>query len=186
MLTNSFIFAGPTAAAPTTFSPSDPRAAQQALSPPWPPIRVTQWCLASTTQWHHHIFPAQTCAGALQTGLTVSPVTGLTPVQTAINNYLINQFETNGGLFNYNTREYLASARLDHHFNDANQVSLEYSYGHDLEESPDVQSLTGFSAGSSIHNYDTIFWAPGSTNSVPRFKTRLWCSGTTKLQRDSQ
>src|SRR5439155_561380 len=34
------------------------------------------------------------------------------------------------------------------------QLYLSYRYGHDLEENPDVQSLTGFSAGSSIHNYD--------------------------------
>ena len=99
--------------------------------------------------------PAQTCAGALQSGLTVSPVTGLTPIQNGLNNFLINQFETNGGLFSYNTREYLVSGRLDHHFNDSNQVSFDYRYGHDLEQSPDVQSLTGFSAGSSIHTYDS-------------------------------
>jgi hypothetical protein len=66
----------------------------------------------------------------------------------------VNQFETNGGLFNYNTREYLASGRLDHRFNDSNQLYVSYRYGYDREENPDVQSLTGFSAGSSIHNYD--------------------------------
>ena len=66
----------------------------------------------------------------------------------------MDQFEDNGGLFNYNTREYLFSGRLDHRFSDANSVSLTYRYGYDLEENPDVQSLTGFSAGSSIHNYD--------------------------------
>ena len=31
---------------------------------------------------------------------------------------------------------------------------MTYRYGHDLEQSPDVQSLTAFSAGSSIHTYD--------------------------------
>ncbi|PYT70857.1 MAG: hypothetical protein DMG42_17955, partial [Acidobacteria bacterium] len=53
-----------------------------------------------------------------------------------------------------NTRQYLASGRVDHHFSENNQLYLSYRYGHDLEENPDVQSLTGFSAGSSIHNYD--------------------------------
>jgi len=90
----------------------------------------------------------------LQSALTVSPVTGLQPINTAINNYLINQLETNGGLFQYNTRQYLASGRLDHRIDSANQLTFNYRYGHDLEENPDVQSLTGFSAGSSIHNYD--------------------------------
>lgn len=156
LLTNSFIFAGPTAAAPTTFAANDPRAGQQAVvtglvTEPGNPIVP---CL-NNPNGTITFLPAQTCAGALQSGLTVSPVTGLTPVQNGLNNFLINQFETNGGLFNYNTRQYLASGRLDHHFNDANQVSFNYRYGHDLEESPDVQSLTGFSAGSSTHTYDS-------------------------------
>ncbi|MGA7222867.1 MAG: TonB-dependent receptor, partial [Candidatus Acidiferrales bacterium] len=98
--------------------------------------------------------PANMCAGALQLALTTSQLTGLTPGQTALNTYLINQLESNGGLFNYNTRQYLASGRLDHRFSEENTLSVSYRYGHDLEENPDVQSLTGFSAGSSIHNYD--------------------------------
>lgn len=156
LLTNSFIFAGPTAAAPTPFAANDPRAGQQAIvtALATDPGNPTVPCL-NNPNGTITFLPAQTCAGALQTGLTVSPVTGLTPVQNGLNNFLINQFETNGGLFNYNTREYLASGRLDHNFSDSNQVSLDYRYGRDLEESPDVQSLTGFSAGSSIHTYDS-------------------------------
>ncbi len=90
----------------------------------------------------------------LQTALTTSQLTGLTAGQTALNTYFINQLESNGGLFNYDTREYLFSGRLDHHISEADSISLSYRYGHDLEENPDVQSLTGFSAGSSIHDYD--------------------------------
>jgi hypothetical protein len=92
--------------------------------------------------------PAAACAGILNGVLTVNPAT------SPLNAFLVNQFEANGGVFPYNTHEYQASGRLDHRFNPSNQVSLTYRYGHDLEESPDVQSLTGFSAGSSIHNYD--------------------------------
>jgi Carboxypeptidase regulatory-like domain len=103
--------------------------------------------------------PAAICAGALQTGLTVSQLTGLTPGQNALNGFLVNQLEANGGLFNYSTREYLASGRFDHRFNETNQFTLSYRYGHDLEENPDVQSLTGFSAGSSIHDYDNNIMA---------------------------
>ncbi|HEY6443440.1 MAG TPA: TonB-dependent receptor [Candidatus Acidoferrales bacterium] len=98
--------------------------------------------------------PAAVCAGLLQSALTVSQSTGLSAGQTALNGFLVNQLETNGGLFPYNTREYLGSARLDHRVNDSNQLFLSYRYGHDLEENPDVQSLTGFSAGSSVHQYD--------------------------------
>jgi hypothetical protein len=98
--------------------------------------------------------PAATCAALLTSALTVSPTTGLSAAQAARNAFLNSQFEANGGLFNFNTREYFASGRFDHHFNEANQLSVNYRFGHDREENPDVQSLTGFSRGSSIHNYD--------------------------------
>jgi hypothetical protein len=98
--------------------------------------------------------PAAACAGVLQTALTVSQSTGLTPGQAALNSFLVNQFESNGGVFPYRTRQYLASGRLDHRVNNANQVYFTYRFGHDREESPDVHSLTAFSAGSSIHTYD--------------------------------
>lgn len=101
-------------------------------------------------------FPAPTCAFLLQNILTVSQLAspGRSAGQQALNAFLINQLESNGGLFNYATREYLASGRFDHHFSDSNQLALTYRYGHDKEENPDVHSLTGFTAGSSIHTYD--------------------------------
>jgi hypothetical protein len=92
--------------------------------------------------------PAAACAAILNGVLTIDPAT------SPVNAFLLNQFETDGGVFPYTTREYLASGRLDQRFNTNNEFSLTYRYGHDLEESPDVQSLTAFSAGSSIHNYD--------------------------------
>src|SRR5258706_484927 len=95
--------------------------------------------------------PAAVCASVLSGALTVNPAT------SPLSAFLVNQFENNGGLFPFNTRRYQASGRLDHHFNDQNQGFLSYNYSHDLEESPDVQSLTGFSRGSSIHAfYHTI------------------------------
>lgn len=99
--------------------------------------------------------PAATCAGLLTSALTISPSTGLSAAQTARNAFLVSQFETNGGLFPFDTRQYQVSGRLDHHFSDKNQVYLRYSYARDLEDNPDVQSLTGFSRGSSVHTYDS-------------------------------
>ena len=100
--------------------------------------------------------PPSECGFALQSILTVNPTAGgfVTPGQAALNSFLINQFETQGGVFPYNTREYLASGRVDHRLDANNEISVTYRYGHDLEQSPDVQSLTAFSAGSSIHTYD--------------------------------
>jgi hypothetical protein len=95
--------------------------------------------------------PGPVCAAALTNALTLNPANPGKP----FDQFLLGQFETQGGLFPYNTRQYLASARLDHRIDEANQLTLSYRYGHDLEESPDVESLTAFSAGSSIHNYDS-------------------------------
>ncbi len=95
--------------------------------------------------------PGPVCAAALTNALTVNNVN---PAATPIGAYLVDQFETEGGLFDYNSRDYLASARLDHRIDANNQLFLSYRYAHDLEQNPDVQSLTAFSAGSSIHDYD--------------------------------
>ena len=113
--------------------------------------------------------PAAACAQILTGALT------LNPVPNSIDAFLVNQFETQGGVFPYDTREYLASGRLDHRFNVNNGISLTYRYGHDLEESPDVQSLTAFSAGSSIHTYDNNFQATWyrQINSATQNEARL-------------
>jgi hypothetical protein len=107
--------------------------------------------------------PPAECGGVLLGLLTVGTSPTVDPAvsatQAALNSFLQNQFETEGGLFPFDTREYLAETRLDHRFNANNEISLTYRYGHDLEESPDVNSLTAFSAGSSIHDYDNTFQA---------------------------
>jgi hypothetical protein len=159
LLTDSSIFAGPSLTATTNpFSQSDPRFAQQAVvSALATSSAPTVTCLTPPGA-PPVVLPPAICAFALQSILAVNPNPGMnpfvTPGQAAINGFLVNQFETGGGVFPYNSHEYLVSGRMDHRFNVTNQVSLTYRYGHDLEESPDVQSLTAFSAGSSIHNYD--------------------------------
>jgi hypothetical protein len=104
--------------------------------------------------------PAQTCAFALQSILTVNPnPTGtnpfVQPIKAALDPYIVNQFETNGGLFPFPTREYQASARLDHRFSDTNQAFLRYNFAHLTEKDPDVQALTAFSRGTSELAWDS-------------------------------
>jgi hypothetical protein len=105
--------------------------------------------------------PAHTCAAVLNGTLTLNPA-------RPTNAFLVDQFERNGGLFDFTTRTYLASGRLDHHFNGSNQLTVNYRFGHDREESPDVQSLTGFSRGSAIHNYDNTLQAAWFHQFSPR------------------
>ncbi len=108
------------------------------------------------------LVPGAACAQILTGVLTQNQATN------PISNYFVNQFETNGGVFPYNTREYLASVRLDHRFSDTDQLFLTYRYAHDVEENPDVQSLTGFSAGSSTHDYDNNLQAAWFHQISPR------------------
>ncbi len=155
LLTASSIFAGPSVTATTNpFAPTDPRFAQQAIVTALATNPNPVPCLAGLPD-----LPGPECALALQGLLAISPTPSLnpfvTPGQTAINAFLVTQFETQGGVFPYNTTEYLASGRMDHRFDVNNELSVTYRYGHDLEESPDVQSLTAYSAGSSIHTYDS-------------------------------
>jgi hypothetical protein len=159
LLTDSSIFAGPSLTATgNPFSQSDPRFAQQAVVTALATSSAPSVVCLTPPNSPPIILPPATCAFALQSILAVNPKPGSNPFvtrgQAAINGFLVDQFETQGGVFAYNTREYLASGRLDHHFNNSNQLSVTYRYGHDLEQSPDVQSLTAFSAGSSIHTYD--------------------------------
>src|SRR5579864_5075852 len=160
LLTDSSIFAGPSLTATANpFSQNDPRFAQQAVVTALATSSAPSVVCLTPPGAPPVILPPATCAFALQSILAVNPNPGanpfVTPGQAAVNGFLVNQFETQGGVFPYDTREYLASGRLDHRFNTTNYLSLTYRYGHDLEESPDVQSLTAFSAGSSTHTYDS-------------------------------
>jgi Carboxypeptidase regulatory-like domain/TonB dependent receptor len=103
-------------------------------------------------------FPAQTCAFILSHCLNITAAAS--PCQTngatqALNPFIINQAETNGGLFPFPIREHQASARLDYHFSDRNQAFLRYSFAHLEETDPDVQALTGISRGTSELAWDS-------------------------------
>jgi hypothetical protein len=98
--------------------------------------------------------PAKFCAQALGSALTVSQSTGLSAGQMALNQYIVGQFESNGGLFNYNTRTYLGSVRLDHQMGANDHLSVLFTSGSDSEQNPDVQSLTGFTRGSQVNTVD--------------------------------
>src|SRR5205807_713460 len=100
--------------------------------------------------------PSSTCAVLLTSALTVSSTTGLSAGAIARSTYIIDQFERNGGLFDYGTRAYYASGRVDHQASDRDQLFLRYNFAHDVEQNPDVQSLVGFSRGSSVHSTDNL------------------------------
>ena len=112
---------------------------------------------ASATQ-----LPANECGALLANCLTVAPTPSpLPPTQCpvaatqSLNPFIINQFETNGGLFPFPIRSNEGSVRLDHRVDENNQIAFRYSYSHLNEQDPTLQALTAFSRGTKITAYDS-------------------------------
>jgi len=103
--------------------------------------------------------PSATCAFALQSLLTIDPTQAGNPfissAHLANNQFVVHQFEKDGGLFPFPIRQNAATARLDHYFNNSNQAFLRYTFAHLTESDPDVQALVGFSRGTSVLNWDS-------------------------------
>jgi Carboxypeptidase regulatory-like domain len=103
--------------------------------------------------------PAAICAFGLQSILTVDPTAVgnpfVTPGKLASNQFIVHQFETNGGLFPFPTRQHQVSGRLDHHFSNSDQTFLRYNFAHLKESDPDVQALIGISRGTSVLSWDS-------------------------------
>lgn len=148
LLTNSSIFA-PTAA-------QRPILAALANDPGNPLVP----CISNfTTGAPPTLLPAATCAFGLQSILTVDPTAAanpfVTPYQLALNQFIVNQIEKDGGLFPFPTRQHNVSARLDHRFNGNDEGFLRYNFAHLNESDPDVQALIAFSRGTSVLNWDS-------------------------------
>jgi hypothetical protein len=105
------------------------------------------------------VLPANQCAFALGSILTVNPNPGVNPfvgnAQRALNPYIVNQFVVNGGLFPFPTRQQQFSARFDHRFGENDQAFVRYSFVHLTEKSPDLQALTAFNRGTSELAWDS-------------------------------
>ncbi|HXY49463.1 MAG TPA: TonB-dependent receptor [Terriglobales bacterium] len=121
--------------------------------------------------------PAAECAFGLQSILTVDPTAVGNPFvslgKLASDAFIVNRFETDGGLFAFPIREHQFSARLDHRFSDHDEAFLRYSFAHLDESDPDVQALVGFSRGTSLLNWDSTLqgswfhqFTPKSTNEL--------------------
>ncbi|HEY6352613.1 MAG TPA: TonB-dependent receptor [Candidatus Angelobacter sp.] len=91
--------------------------------------------------------PAATCAAVLQNILTINPAT------SPLSKFLVNEFESNGGLFPFSTINNYWSARLDHTFNDSNQAYLRGIYGLSDVGNPSVGALEGVSRGSAVKQW---------------------------------
>src|SRR5215471_10385892 len=103
--------------------------------------------------------PSNVCAVALQSLLSVDPTQTsnpfISPARLANYQFIVRQFEKDGGLFPFPIRQHSATARLDHRFNSSNQGFLRYTFAHLTESDPDVQALVRFSRSSSLLNWDS-------------------------------
>jgi hypothetical protein len=103
--------------------------------------------------------PSDICAFALQSLLTIDPTQVrnpfISPEHLANYQFIVSQFEKDGGLFPFPIRQHTGTARLDHRFNNNNQTFVRYTFSHLQESDPDVQALIGFSRGTSVFNWDS-------------------------------
>jgi hypothetical protein len=119
-------------------------------------------CLTTNTAnpaSHPFPLPAAVCAQVLGSLLTVNPTAPpnpfTPPLKPALDAYTVNQFEVNGGLFPFPTRQNAGSGRLDHRFSDSDQGFLRYSFDHLTAKDPDLQALTAESRGTSELAWDS-------------------------------
>src|SRR5215813_5612767 len=91
--------------------------------------------------------PSATCATILRNILTINPAS------SPLSAFLVNEFESNGGLFPFSTINNYWSARLDHTFNDSNQAYLRGLYGLSDVGNPNVGALQGVSRGSQVRQW---------------------------------
>jgi hypothetical protein len=89
--------------------------------------------------------PSDVCAFALQSLLTIDPAKTsnpfVSPARLSNYQFIVRQFEKDGGLFPFPIRQHAATGRLDHRFNNSNQALLRYTFAHLTESDPDVQAL---------------------------------------------
>jgi len=91
--------------------------------------------------------PAATCAAMLQNLLTVNPAS------SSLSQFVVNQFETSGGLLPFPMTTHEGSVRLDHQFNDRNQSSLRYLAAHSLRSNPNSKTVAG-----SSNDFSELQW----------------------------
>jgi hypothetical protein len=85
--------------------------------------------------------PAQQ-ANALRTVLTAPPST-------------VQMFEVNSGVFPYSTDSYQGLMRIDHRFNDSNQLNFRYNVSGVYDTNPNLSGLVGYSRGYSQETFDS-------------------------------
>ena len=91
--------------------------------------------------------PSAVCAAILQNVLTINPA------GDPLSHFLVNEFESNGGLFPFSTINNYWSARIDHTFSDSNQAYIRGLYGLSDVGNPNVGALEGVSRGSSVKQW---------------------------------
>ena len=91
--------------------------------------------------------PSTTCAAILQNILTINPAS------SPLSHFLVNEFESNGGLFPFANVYNYWSGRLDHTFNSNNQAYLRGIFGLSDVDNPNVGGLQGISRGSSVKQW---------------------------------
>ena len=108
------------------------------------------------------ILPGATCAFILSQILTTDPTNnavnipaGLEPGIALLSEpYLLNLFTRSSGVFPFSSDSDLLSVRLDHQFDDNDQLFFRYNYGNTEDRNTNIRALVGFSRGNFIDLLD--------------------------------
>lgn len=95
-----------------------------------------------------------TAAAQLRDSLTSPPST-------------IEMFKRNSGVFPFQTDQYQGLTRLDHRFNDANQLTFRFNITQSFETNQNVAALVGFSRGFVSDTFDTTALAAWTHTFTP-------------------
>lgn len=68
---------------------------------------------------------------------------------------VINLFRRNSGVFPFTANNLLWNVRLDHSFNERNQLVFRYNYANNFDQNQNLNALVGFSRGNSLDQFDS-------------------------------
>jgi len=85
------------------------------------------------------------------------PATAASPLRAVLSSppSTVELFTRNSGVFPFLTRDWKASARVDHRATEADQLFFRYTYGNSSETNPNIRALVGASRGTHISTLDS-------------------------------
>jgi hypothetical protein len=107
---------------------------------------------------------------AQETILKVLPAAAAGQLRAALSSppSTVELFQKNSGIFPFSSDDRKGLLRLDHRFNDRNQVTFRYNVTKSFETNPNLQGLVGYSRGYVVEYFDSTALAGWTRMLSPR------------------